>query len=219
MKINYDLKVAVLSTLVGILVIFGTVTGGRLLRVQNKYKELLLNPITEVITEVEEVTEVVIKPQLTREEVTEYVRTKRDSGGYGAIVDFYNGIVADTDLTYLILAAADLYDIPVNTLFALCWAESGFNPKAVNGANNKDGTNDKGLMQLNSRYFGKVDRLDPKINLQYGCRHLRDRYETYGSWDESVMYYNGFSKASADHQSRVLAKERELDRLLHLEGI
>lgn len=175
----------------------------------------------EVIIETEVITTVVqiVKPMLTREEVTEYVRGLRNIGEYNSVVSFYNRYTDDIDLTHSILAAADLFNIPVNTLFALIWAESDFNPKAVNGKGNKDGSNDKGLMQLNSKYFGKVDRLDPEINLRFGCRHLRDRYEKYGSWDEAIMYYNGFSQGAVDHQSKVLAKERELDRSFHLEGI
>lgn len=170
----------------------------------------------EVVTEVVMVE--IIKPMLTREEVTEYVRGLRNTGKYNSVVEFYNDYVGDTDLTYSILAAADLYNVPVNTLFALIWAESNFNVLAINGNGNRDGSNDKGLMQLNSKYFPGIDRLNPDVNLQHGCSHLRFKFEKYGSWDEAVMYYNGFSQGAVKHQSRVLAKERELDRLFHTEG-
>ena len=94
----------------------------------------------------------------------------------------------------------------------MIWAESNFNPGAVNGHGNKDGSNDKGLMQLNSKYFGKIDRLNPRTNLQYGCKHLRARYDKYGTWDEAIMLYNGFSLKSADHQAKVLKYERQLNK-------
>lgn len=172
--------------------------------------------VTEVVTEV--VVLEVVKPMLTREEVTEYVRGLRNSGSFNTVLRFYDGFVGDSDLCWSILAAADLYNIPINTLFALIWAESGFDPNAVNGTGNRDGTNDKGLMQLNSKYFPGIDRLDPEVNLAHGSQHLRYKFEKYGTWDEAVMYYNGFSQKAVEHQSRVLAKERELDRLFHTEG-
>ena len=209
MKLN-DVVILVLGIMVLGLVLTVTVLGLGLNEAK-KYVE---------IVEIEKIVEVVeVKPMLTREEVTEYVRNIRNTGNYQHIVEFYDGFVGNTDLTYSILAAADLYNVPINTLFALIWAESGFNPSAVNGKGNKDGTNDKGLMQLNSRYFPGIDRLNPEINLQHGCNHLRDRFDKYGTWDEAIMYYNGFSQKAVDHQSKVLAKEREIDRLFHTENV
>jgi len=146
-----------------------------------------------------------------RDEVSRTIEGYRRSGNLDSVARFYNTIVQDMAVTYMILSAAEVYQIPENVLFALIQIESNFNRSAYNG-NNANGTNDRGLMQLNSRYFPGVDRDDPYENLRYGCQHLRERYERYGSWDEAVMYYNGFSKRSADHQSRVLNAERTLDR-------
>ncbi|MHA1342173.1 MAG: lytic transglycosylase domain-containing protein [Promethearchaeota archaeon] len=168
--------------------------------IKTEYIEIPILPSNELLAQ-------------SREDVSNTIKEYRRTQYFEKIVvQFYNRYVNDIDLTYLILSAADMYGIPENVLFALIWAESNFNPGAVNGHGNKDGSNDKGLMQLNSRYFGKINRLDPRINLQYGCKHLVDRYKRYGSWDEAIMLYNGFSMKSAQHQAKVLAKERELDK-------
>jgi len=173
----------------------------------------------KTIVEVQEVqvTRIEYTAPMSRLDIAEHIAEYRQKGRLDAVAVFYNTYVKDMDLTYLILSAAYTYDIPENVLFSLIWAESNFNPGAVNGHGNKDGSNDKGLMQLNSRYFGKINRLDPRTNLQYGCKHLRARYEKYGTWDEAVMLYNGFSLKSAEHQAKVLAKERELDKAFSLE--
>ena len=172
-------------------------------------------PEVIVETKIETQTEYIIADQLLREEVNIWIQDAKYRGEYQDVVEFYNHLVDDLDLTYLILSAAEVYNIPTNTLMALIWTESNFNPGAVNGKGNKDGSNDKGLMQLNSRYFKGFDRLDPRLNLQHGCLHLRERFTTYGSWDSAVMYYNGFSKKSVAHQAKVLDRERTLDRLFH----
>lgn len=149
-----------------------------------------------------------------REEIGGQIDKYRKTGDLDIIADFYNEFVENMELTYLILSAAQVYEIPENVLFALIWAESDFNPGASNGRNN-NGTNDAGLMQLNSQYFKGFDRKDPVLNLRYGCEHLRSRYIKYSSWDAAIMYYNGFSQKAVEHQARVLAIERRLDRCLN----
>lgn len=168
---------------------------------------------TEVEVEVIKTQEVVqILTTRTREEVDVIINRYRVAGNLDRVINYYDKLVKNKELTYLIIDAANLYLIPVNVLFALIYAESSFNPNAVNGAYNKDGSNDKGLMQLNSKYFKGFDRLDPRLNLQHGSKYLRAMYDKYGSWDEAVMFYNGFSAASVKHQAKVLEKERILDR-------
>lgn len=120
------------------------------------------------------------------------------------------------ELTYMVISASFLYDIPTNVLFALIWAESGFNPRAYN--DNGGRSNDAGLMQLNSRVFPKTDRYNVKENLRAGCLHLKARYEQYGSWDAAIARYNGSGDRALRHLARVLKKERELDRMFCLEG-
>jgi soluble lytic murein transglycosylase-like protein len=154
----------------------------------------------------------IVVPPLSREEITNRVERYIASGNHTSVVRFYNGYSKNTSITNLVIHAADVYNIPINTLMAMIWMESGFRPDAVNGHLNRDGSNDVGLMQLNSNYFKKVDRYDPRANLRAGCEHLVKLRERYGSWDAAILFYNGFSKEAVKYQSRVLAKERELDR-------
>lgn len=154
----------------------------------------------------------VVVPPLSREEITGRVEKYISSGNNSTVVRFYNEYAKNVSVTNLVIHAADVYDIPINTLMAMIWMESGFRPDAVNGHLNKDGSNDVGLMQLNSNYFKKVDRYDPRANLLAGCEHLVKLRERYGSWDAAILFYNGFSKDAVRYQARVLAKERELDK-------
>ena len=187
-------------------VLLGTFLGGI-----GVYAYHRLQPDPEPVVVIE--TEIFPVPTVIygREEIGVMIDGYRKTGDLDIIADFYNNFVDDMELTYLILSTAQVYQIPENVLFALIGVESNYKPGAVNGANT-NGTNDKGLMQLNSKYFGHVDRLDPYANLQAGCAHLRERYNKYGTWDAAIMYYNGFSQRAVKHQGSVLKIERELDR-------
>jgi len=62
------------------------------------------------------------------------------------------------------------YDWNKQIAYAICLAESGGNPKAFNGKNS-NGTNDAGLMQINSIHvksglIGDQERLDPEANMK-----------------------------------------------------
>lgn len=174
---------------------------------------------------VQTVTETIYLPTiatiLERDQITEAIRLYMAEGRLDKVAGFYNSYVKNWELTYLILAAAHMYDIPANILFSVIFAESGFNVYAVNNGNG-NGSSDFGLMQLNSNTFKGYTRkqlMDRYINLQLGCKYLKKNFERYGTWEEAVMYYNGFSKTSVIHQSRVLVKERVLDRGFNESGL
>ena len=64
---------------------------------------------------------------------------------------------------------ASLYDWDVTVAKAICLAESGGNPQAYNGKN-RNGTNDAGLMQINSIHvdsglISSEDRFNPEKNM------------------------------------------------------
>jgi hypothetical protein len=84
---------------------------------------------------------------------------------------------------------------------------------------NSNGTDDVGLMQLNSAYFSHIDRFDPLENLKKGCEHLREKYEQYGTWDQAIARYNGYGDMALRHLSYVLMKEREMDRAFNLSDL
>lgn len=62
------------------------------------------------------------------------------------------------------------YNWDYRTAYAICMAESGGNPRAFNGKN-RNGSNDAGLMQINSIHvrsglIGDEERFDPHKNLE-----------------------------------------------------
>lgn len=63
------------------------------------------------------------------------------------------------------------YHWDVRTALAVMQAESGCNPNADNSGLNSDGTNDKGLMQINSIHvtsglISDTARFDPEANVK-----------------------------------------------------
>lgn len=61
------------------------------------------------------------------------------------------------------------YDWDVDIALAIMKAESGCNTNSDNTGLNHDGSNDKGLMQVNSCHFdiiSDLDRFDPAKNIQ-----------------------------------------------------
>jgi hypothetical protein len=89
-------------------------------------------------------------------------------------------------------AAAAKYGIPPDTLKAVAWQESGWNPNAKSF----DGQHGKGVMQIDDRYheFARTqDVFDPKKNIEYGAKYLSSLKDKYGSWQEALHHYNGGS--------------------------
>jgi hypothetical protein len=105
------------------------------------------------------------------------------------------------EMAKAILSNASAFDISPSLAFALCWAESQFNPMAVNRTN-RDGSIDRGLFQLNSRSFPKMKEADffnPSINAYYGMAHLRWCLDTGGSVVAGLAMYNaGTNRVKAD---------------------
>lgn len=81
------------------------------------------------------------------------------------------------------------YDWDINIAMAIMEAESHCDRNADNTGLNEDGTNDKGLMQINSIHADLItdlDRFVPVKNIQAG-------YEIYrgGGWGAWSTYNNG----------------------------
>ena len=99
---------------------------------------------------------------------------------------------------HLLYKYATLYNVPIYYVVSQIIEESGFNPFAYNM--NPDGTNDKGLTQLNSSnydYFkwkfnkGKdYDPYNPEDAIRIGVQYLRYLYDHSGSWKLALMGYN-----------------------------
>ena len=91
----------------------------------------------------------------------------------------------------MLLAEADNNDIPLSLAFALAYAESGYNVKAVN--KNSNTTTDRGLFQLNSNTFPNLteaDFFDPYVSAKYGMSHLRFCINTAGNEVSALAMYN-----------------------------
>ena len=72
-------------------------------------------------------------------------------------------------------------------MLAIMRAESGCNPRSDNTGLNRDGSNDKGLFQINSIHgFSDAERLDPIRNIEIAFRIWQN--QGYRAWS---AYSNG----------------------------
>lgn len=132
------------------------------------------------------------------------------------IHDYYSQIIPKKYL-HLIFNASGQYHIPLYILVALVWSESRFSSHAIN-VNYWNGTEDYGLMQLNSSNYegfkyvfneGKnFDWFDPATNIRLGCSYLQWLHESFsktkGSWYRSLVFWNGGGKSSANFAKFIL---------------
>lgn len=113
----------------------------------------------------------------------------------------------------LILSLSADHGVDTNLVFAVCRAESGFNPQA----RSKKGA--VGLMQLmpdTAQQYGVTDRTDPEQNLKGGIKHLKylqDKYQSlpltlaaYNAGEEPVRKYRGIPpyKETQEYVERVM---------------
>ncbi|WP_448584388.1 lytic transglycosylase domain-containing protein [Thermocrinis sp.] len=120
--------------------------------------------------------------------------------------------VNSTDIDALIERTSLKYGIPKEIISAIIQVESGFNPNAYN--KNKDGTEDRGLMQVNYQHnlalmkeYGITDPdqlYDPAINVELGARILYENYKRFGNWVMAIKAYNGLNADNWDYVRRVL---------------
>jgi soluble lytic murein transglycosylase-like protein len=125
-----------------------------------------------------------------------------------------------TNIPALVEKASLKYGIPKEILMAIISVESGFNPRAYN--KNKDGTEDRGLMQVNYQHnlslmkeYGITDPeqlYDPELNIEVGARILYENYKRFGNWVMAIKAYNGLKADNWDYVRKVLSKVSELRR-------
>ena len=119
---------------------------------------------------------------ILNEDLDKSLNLYRNTLSRSAVEWFYFQITGDKNVTQAILAEADNNDIPLSLAFALAYAESGYNVKAVN--KNSNTTTDRGLFQLNSNTFPNLteaDFFDPYVSAKYGMSHLRFCINTAGN--------------------------------------
>lgn len=88
------------------------------------------------------------------------------------------------------------YSWDLNIAYALMKTESGCNPARDNSGLNSDGTNDVGLMQINSIHIGPLitdaQRIDPKENIRAAWAIYQGSIKRTGNgWNAWSAYNNG----------------------------
>jgi hypothetical protein len=159
------------------------------------------------------------EPEPVQDPISGYYR---DPLSRDLVIDFFSRITGSREIAELILAAGDSRKVPPALAFAVAWEESRYRPKAVN-THNRNGSIDRGLFQLNSRSFPKLnetDFFDPRINARYGIAHLRWCLDTGGSETVALAIYNagavrvntnGAPKTTLGYVERVLNSRRKID--------
>ena len=137
------------------------------------------------------------------------------------VVDFFTGICFDRAVAQSILDNSDRFNIPPALAFALSWEESRFNPLAV--GNNRDGSIDRGLFQLNSRSFPSLELaafFNVESNSYYGLGHLRYCLDSGGTEVSALAMYNagtgrvrstGAPEVTLNYISRILDNRRKME--------
>lgn len=98
--------------------------------------------------------------------------------------------------------ASDRYSVPIGLLYAIARVESNFNPSAIN--HNTNGSTDYGIMQINSRWFGPLEKdfgLSPRqvvrdtcTNINVGAWILATNFWQKGrDWNSVGAYNAGYS--------------------------
>jgi len=123
----------------------------------------------------------------------------------------------------LIFSIAAEYGVPGHFVYSIAREENWtLNPGAVSSPN-RNGTRDRGIMQLNDRYFAHVDWRCPESNIRAGVRHIRfllghPQVQTY--WVAAICYNAGTAwlvhgrrppAASLDYASRVMLRWSEAE--------
>jgi hypothetical protein len=161
----------------------------------------------------------------TRMERPDYILERyRDPQVQVQVIDFFASICADPNIAEVILINANEHDIPPALAVALAWEESRFNHLALNTAN-RDGSVDRGLFQLNSRSFPRLEIqafFNPHINTHYAMSHLRHCLNIGGSDVAALAMYNagtnrvnsdGTPKSTLGYASRILENRWEIESL------
>jgi len=148
----------------------------------------------------------------------------RDEKARDRVIGFFAGVCASPEIVQVILASADSFNIAPALAFALAWEESRLNPYAVN-YKNRDGSIDRGLFQLNSRSFPRLEVqafFNPEINARQGMSHLRHCLDIGGSEIAALAMYNagtnrvnssGTPRSTLDYISRIMENRLGIENL------
>lgn len=104
-------------------------------------------------------------------------------------------------ISVCLASAAQKYQLREDLLAAIAQVESGMNPQAV--GKNRDGTEDIGLMQINSRWLPVLaeygiqrgDLFDPCVSVHVGAWILAQNIARHGNTWRAVGAYNAASES------------------------
>jgi len=137
------------------------------------------------------------------------------------VVVFFEELTGSYEVAEVILANAHVLEIPPALAFSLCAEESAYKVRAFN--RNQNNTVDRGLFQLNSASFPKLepeDFFDPIVNTWHGLSYLRWCLDTAGTDVAGLAMYNagvtrvrqvGTPKSTLDYISRILDRQRKIE--------
>jgi len=142
------------------------------------------------------------------------------------VIEFFTGISNGREIAEAILDSADEFNVPPALAFALCWEESRFNPYAIN-RQNRNGSIDRGLFQLNDRSFPHLDVsvfYNLNSNARYGMSYLRHCLDHGGNEISALAMYNagpgrvrstGAPEVTLRYASRILENRRKIESRFH----
>jgi len=137
------------------------------------------------------------------------------------VLAFFERLTGSFEIAEVILANAHVLEIPPALAFSLCAEESAYKVRAYN--RNQNDTEDRGLFQLNSASFPRLepeDFYDPIVNTWHGLSYLRWCLDTAGTDVAGLAMYNagitrvrntGTPKSTLDYISRILDRKREIE--------
>jgi len=115
------------------------------------------------------------------------------------------------DFLQIFKEASIMYEVDLKLLLAVSKAESHFDPKAEN--KNKDGSIDRGLMQINEWWRKELSKYtdgdvlqglyEPEYNIKVGAWILKQCINSYGESWKAVDCYNKGAKKAQDNSTYV----------------
>lgn len=136
------------------------------------------------------------------------------------IQDFLSRRSGSPEIAAIIMNETRRNSLPISLTFSLAWAESRFNPFAVNWNENSI---DRGLFQLNNRSFPALEEtqfFDPVLNARNGVAYLKYCLERGENEVTALAMYNagprrvsekGAPRMTLDYIHKIMSYRQELE--------
>lgn len=165
---------------------------------------------------------------LTTKNINAHIFKLIEEGKEDQVYAFYEKIIGNKKLTYLIISNALIHEVPINLFVSLAYTESRFTETAI-GKNVDERGNilsyDYGVFQLNSntyKDYSKEYLMNVENNVRLAAQHLVGLYKKYGTWYESTLGYNAgntylIKNITVKHFVSVLSFQEDLDNKFVME--